>query len=211
MHERNENQCLHRYRRLSQLGVNRKTWSSEEDETVTKLIKKVGKNWKLLSESLGTKTGKQIRERFINKLDPKIKKEEWTDEEDRTLIELYSQLGSRWSEISKRLPGRPENKIKNRFYSFIQKNYDIKFRILEDKNESTPVKEEHPVLKEINREEFPSINDIDLEIRDDNMDFNKENFVSNSKAYLKSLIKIDDDWSNKFKSLNEFVSQELGQ
>lgn len=28
---------------------------------------------------LGTKTGKQIRERFINKLDPKIKREEWTD------------------------------------------------------------------------------------------------------------------------------------
>lgn len=28
---------------------------------------------------LGTKTGKQIRERFINKLDPKIKKEDWTD------------------------------------------------------------------------------------------------------------------------------------
>ena len=29
---------------------------------------------------IGTKTGKQIRERFINKLDPKIKTEEWTDE-----------------------------------------------------------------------------------------------------------------------------------
>jgi len=28
---------------------------------------------------LGTKTGKQIRERFINKLDPKIKREDWTD------------------------------------------------------------------------------------------------------------------------------------
>ena len=61
------------------------------------MIKKVGKNWKLLSEALGTKTGKQIRERFINKLDPKIKKEEWTDEQDRKLIELYSELGSKWS------------------------------------------------------------------------------------------------------------------
>lgn len=44
------------------------------------LIKKIGKNWKLLSEILGTKTGKQIRERFINKLDPKIKNEEWSVE-----------------------------------------------------------------------------------------------------------------------------------
>ena len=86
MGDRNENQCLHRYRRLSQLGINRKIWSSEEDETIKKMIKKVGKNWKLLSEMIGTKTGKQIRERFINKLDPKIKREDWSDEEDRKII-----------------------------------------------------------------------------------------------------------------------------
>ena len=43
------------------------------------MIKKVGKNWKVLSEILGTKTGKQIRERYINKLDPRINKEEWTE------------------------------------------------------------------------------------------------------------------------------------
>lgn len=123
MNERNENQCLHRYRRLSQLGRQRKIWSEEEDETIKKLIKKVGKNWKFLSEMLGTKTGKQIRERYINKLDPKIKKEEWTEDEDLLLIQLYSEYGSRWSEIAKKLPGRPENRIKNRFYSYIKRNY----------------------------------------------------------------------------------------
>ena len=93
---------------------------------------------------LGTKTGKQIRERFINKLDPKIKKQDWTDEEDRKIIELYSQLGRKWSQISKQLPGRPENKIKNRFYSYIQKNYDIKYKVLEEKN--IPAKDENEAL-----------------------------------------------------------------
>ena len=132
MGDRNENQCLHRYRRLSQLGINRKIWSSEEDETIRKMIKKVGKNWKLLSEMIGTKTGKQIRERFINKLDPKIKREDWSDKEDIKIIELYTEIGSKWSEISKKLPGRPENKIKNRFYSYIQKNYDIKYKVVEE-------------------------------------------------------------------------------
>ncbi len=99
-----------------------------EDETIMKLIKKYGKNWKLLSEMLGSKNGKQIRERFINKLDPQIKREDWSDDEDRKILELYSKIGSKWSQISKFLPGRPENKIKNRFYSFIQKNFDIKFK-----------------------------------------------------------------------------------
>jgi myb proto-oncogene protein len=46
---------------------------------------------------LGTKTGKQIRERFINKLDPKIKTDDWTDEEDKLILKYYSELGSRWS------------------------------------------------------------------------------------------------------------------
>jgi myb proto-oncogene protein len=132
MQDRNENQCLHRYRRITQLGEHRKIWSTEEDETVRKLIRKVGRNWKVLSEMLGSKTGKQIRERFINKLDPKINRDDWTDEEDRRIITLYSEIGRRWSEISKHLPGRPENKVKNRFYSFIQKNYDIKYRPLHE-------------------------------------------------------------------------------
>ncbi len=77
---------------------------------------------------LGTKNGKQIRERYINKLDPRIKREDWSEQEDKIILELYSKVGSKWSEISKNLDGRPENKVKNRFYSYIQKNYDIKFK-----------------------------------------------------------------------------------
>lgn len=127
MTDRNENQCLHRYRRLLQAGSCKKIWSSSEDKTVLNLIKKVGKNWKVIAEIIGTKTGKQIRERFINKLDPKIKNTDWTEDEDKLIAKYYSELGSKWSEISKMIPGRPENKIKNRFYSFIQRNYEINF------------------------------------------------------------------------------------
>ena len=55
------------------------------------------------------------------------------------ILQYYSEVGSRWSEISKRLPGRPENKIKNRFYSFIQKNYDIKYTYVDAKPEVATV------------------------------------------------------------------------
>ena len=40
-------------------------------------------------------------------------------------------MGPRWSEISKKITGRPENKIKNRFYSFIEKNYHIKLKYID--------------------------------------------------------------------------------
>lgn len=35
---------------------------------------------------LGTKNGKQIRERYINKLDPRIKREDWSEEEDKQIL-----------------------------------------------------------------------------------------------------------------------------
>lgn len=125
---------------------------------------------------IGTKTGKQIRERFINKLDPKIKREDWSDEEDRKIIELYAEIGSRWSEISKKLPGRPQNKIKNRFYSYIKKNYDIKWKPVEEEIKRISLKEitnEQPftskgVVLEFQQngsKSFPSIKEIDFQVK----------------------------------------------
>lgn len=46
------------------------------------------------------------------------------------------------------MPGRPENTIKNRFYSFIQKNFDIRFKEVnagEEVIKAKPVRE----MKEI--------------------------------------------------------------
>lgn len=95
---RNQNQCLHRHRRLVAYGgAHQKIWNQSEDEAVLKLVKRHGQNWKVISNSLKSKTGKQIRERYINKLDPRIKKEDWTEEEDVRLIELYLKFGSKWS------------------------------------------------------------------------------------------------------------------
>ena len=48
-------------------------------------------------------------------------KSEWTPEEDRLIMEAVAELGTKWAEISKRLPGRSDNAVKNRFNSAMRK------------------------------------------------------------------------------------------
>jgi len=66
-----------------------------------------------------------VRERYINKLDPKINWHPFTKVEDKLILAMFKLLGKKWSKISKCLNGRPENMVKNRFYSHIKKRYDF--------------------------------------------------------------------------------------
>ena len=75
----------------------------------------------LTAKQLGSgRTGKQCRERWLNHLRPDLNKGPWTAEEDAALVEAHRAVGNRWSEIARRLPGRPENAIKNRWNSTVR-------------------------------------------------------------------------------------------
>ena len=95
----------------------RKKWTSDEDQCLKTLIKKYGKNnWKNVSDKMNEKkfkrNSKQCRERWINQLDPTINHSPWTDSEIKHFYELYDKIGNHWCEISKHMPGRPENQVK---------------------------------------------------------------------------------------------------
>jgi Myb-like DNA-binding domain len=57
------------------------------------------------------RVGKQCRERYLNHLDPSLKKTPWTDAEDELLMQLHSKLNNAWAEIARQIPGM--------FYEFI--------------------------------------------------------------------------------------------
>lgn len=122
MNDRNASQCAQRFRRKFFLQKKMRKWSENEDRELINLVNEHGRNWQKLS-ALGNfdRNGKQLRERYLNVLDPSIKKEKWTDEEDKILIQKFNEYGNKWSKISIFLSGRPENTIKNRFYSYIKK------------------------------------------------------------------------------------------
>lgn len=101
-------------------------WTVAEDERLRAWIADHGETrWCELARVMPGRTGKQCRERWVNHLKPAPKKQPWTEDEDRRLLQIREELGNRWKDISTRLgTSRTENEVKNRWYSTLSRRLD---------------------------------------------------------------------------------------
>ncbi|KAJ9152644.1 hypothetical protein P3X46_026190 [Hevea brasiliensis] len=103
-------------------------WTEEEDKILIDYIKVHGKGrWNHISKKTGLRRcGKSCRLRWMNYLNPNVKRGNFTEEEEDLIIRLHNLLGNRWSLIAKRVPGRTDNQVKNYWNTHLTKKLAAK-------------------------------------------------------------------------------------
>jgi hypothetical protein len=98
-------------------------WTREEDEELKSLMEKTNvKSYSQICGLLTTpRTSKQCRERWHNHLNPEVKKDKWTPEEDALICASFNDFGPSWSRMALLMKGRTDNAIKNHFNSTLKR------------------------------------------------------------------------------------------
>ena len=117
-------QCASRYHRIRP-GINKGQWTNAEDRQLLKFHKIYGNSWSEIAKKMENRTGKQIRDRFLNNFEKSVKKGKFLAQEDKLIIKWHKVFGNSWSKIAEKIEGRTGDMVKNRFYSSL-KNFDIK-------------------------------------------------------------------------------------
>ncbi|KAI3831837.1 hypothetical protein MKX03_022209 [Papaver bracteatum] len=111
------------------LGIKKGPWTPEEDHLLASYIKHHGPgNWRSVPNNAGLlRCSKSCRLRWTNYLRPEIKRGNFTELEEQTIITLQSLWGNKWAAMASHLPQRTDNDIKNYWNTHLKKKLMKKF------------------------------------------------------------------------------------
>jgi hypothetical protein len=135
------------------IGVTNKVkFSPEEDSRLLELVQQYGsKAWNCIAAGMGNRNSRQCRERYNNYLDPSLRHDSWTNEEDLLLIEKVTEYGLKWNTIAKFFEDRSDIALRNRWQLIYRRVNRPKSSIMigsasveSQQHESTPPVQEVP-------------------------------------------------------------------
>jgi hypothetical protein len=89
-------------------------FNSREDAQLRELIAPHGDDWRVIAQSMPSRTRRQCRERWRHYLSPDVEPSEFTPDEDARLLDLVARFGQHWKQFEPLFPGRVDSHLKNR-------------------------------------------------------------------------------------------------
>lgn len=86
-----------------QPNVKKSAWTPDEDRLLLELFDKFGPKWSLIARHIAGRTDDACSKRYRESLDPSLKKDQWTLEEDEKLMEVYNRIGGKWGQVGQEL------------------------------------------------------------------------------------------------------------
>jgi hypothetical protein len=112
-------------------------WTYEEDTKLKRLVLQKGSCWTRIAREMPGRNARQVRERYVNCLNPEVEKGKFTNREDKIILEGVRRFGTAWTTIVQHIPGRTAGMIKNRFYSRL-KNFIGDMKLIPSPNTKSP-------------------------------------------------------------------------
>lgn len=110
-------QCAQRWRHRVNPNIKRDKWDEHEDELLTRLVQEHGNHWATIARHVPGRTDQQCMGRWKRHLDPSIKRDKWSVQEDINLCALYLKYDNAWSSISRALDGRTPQQCRTRWHN----------------------------------------------------------------------------------------------
>ncbi|KAJ5476097.1 hypothetical protein N7475_001826 [Penicillium sp. IBT 31633x] len=111
---RTNKDCRKRWHNALSGSFNKGYWTAEEDKLLARAVQTHGELWTAVAEVVTMRSADQCAKRWKQCLDPQLDRSEWTEEENRRLMEVEAVKGRRWKEIQiEHFPSRSRNSIKN--------------------------------------------------------------------------------------------------